>query len=95
MLYLPEELPFIGLLSIIRLLLSSLAHLKEALMVVNRYPRLISLAFPYLISYMFLCPLALTARISYKIKMSKYKKPVELSIPESYELGFCTVGKLS
>lgn len=34
-------------------------------------------------------------RISYKIKMSKYKKPVELSIPESYELGFCTVGKLS
>lgn len=27
--------------------------------------------------------------------MSKYKKPVELSIPESYELGFCTVGKLS
>ena len=23
--------------------------------------------------------------------MSKYKKPIELSIPDSYELGFCTV----
>ncbi len=23
--------------------------------------------------------------------MSKYKKPVELSIPDSYELGFCPV----
>ena len=23
--------------------------------------------------------------------MSKFKKPIELSIPDSYELGFCTV----
>lgn len=27
--------------------------------------------------------------------MSKYKKPVELSIPHSQELGFSTVGKLA
>ena len=27
--------------------------------------------------------------------MSKFKKPVELSIPEAYELGFCTVGQQS
>jgi cilia- and flagella-associated protein 65 len=27
--------------------------------------------------------------------MSKYKKPVELSIPDSYELGFCTVNARS
>jgi hypothetical protein len=27
--------------------------------------------------------------------MSKFKKPIELSIPDSYELGFCTVDCVS
>jgi hypothetical protein len=27
--------------------------------------------------------------------MSKYKKPIELSIPDSYELGFCPVARRS